>query len=48
MHILVHIYVSYIYVSYDMLNNIFAHLGRISRSIARSYQLVLIVSLYLM
>jgi hypothetical protein len=33
MHILVHIYVSCIYVLYDMLNNIFAHLSRISGSI---------------
>ncbi len=35
MHILVHIY-----VSYAMLNNIFAHLDRISHSSARGYQLV--------
>jgi hypothetical protein len=37
MHILV-----YIYVSYAMLNNIFAHLSRIFRNIARGYQLQLV------
>jgi hypothetical protein len=36
MHILVHIY-----VSYAMLNNSFAHLDKISRSIMRDYQLVI-------
>jgi hypothetical protein len=41
MHILVHIF-----VSYAMLNNIFAHLNRISRNIARGYQLVYIVFIY--
>jgi hypothetical protein len=35
MHILVHIY-----VLYAMLNNSFIHLGKISRSIVRGYQLV--------
>jgi hypothetical protein len=35
MHILMHIY-----VSYAMLNNIFAHLFRISRNTTHSYQLV--------
>jgi hypothetical protein len=37
MHILVHIY-----VSYAMLNNIFIYLDRISSSITRGYQLVIV------
>jgi hypothetical protein len=41
LHILVHIYVSHVYESYSMLNNIFVQLGRISRSTARGYQLVI-------
>jgi hypothetical protein len=32
----------YIYVSYAMLNNIFAHLDRISHSTAEGYQLVIV------
>jgi hypothetical protein len=40
MHILAHIYVSYIYMSYAILDNIFAHLGRISHNTVQSYQLV--------
>jgi hypothetical protein len=40
MHILVHIYMSHIYVLYAILNNIFAYLDRISRSTAQGYQLV--------
>jgi hypothetical protein len=40
MHILVHIY-----VLYDMLNNIFAHLVRISNSTTSGYQLVMLVFL---
>jgi hypothetical protein len=38
-HILVHIY-----VLYDILNNIFTHLSRISRNIMRSYQLLTLIS----
>jgi hypothetical protein len=30
----------HIYVSYAMLNNIFAHLNRLSHNIARGYQLI--------
>jgi hypothetical protein len=41
MYILVHIYISHIYVSYAMLTNIFAHLIRIFCSIMGSYQLVI-------
>jgi hypothetical protein len=40
MRVLVYIYVSHIFVSYAMLNNIFAHLDRISYSTTRGYQLV--------
>jgi hypothetical protein len=36
MHILVHIY-----VSYAMLNNSFAHLGKISHNIILDYQLII-------
>jgi hypothetical protein len=45
MHIFVHIYVSHIYVSYAMLNNIFAHLSRISCSTTRGYQLVIYIKM---
>jgi hypothetical protein len=41
MHVLVHIY-----ASYAMLNNIFAHLNRISYNTARGYQLVINVTRY--
>jgi hypothetical protein len=37
-HILVHIY-----VSYAMLNNIFLHLGRISRNTVQDYQIIIII-----
>jgi hypothetical protein len=37
MHILVHIYVSHIYMSYAMLNNIFTHLHKISHNITWGY-----------